>query len=174
MTGKEMQSTDKKLSVTLPNNWTWIDPSGSTLKEIAANLPDKSAGDMIIKQASSFKLMAMDFTKAKTGFADNVNIVDSGAANIKSDSDLEQIFSAMESQFGTKAKLDHKLIKFPIGATLCYWGTVDQGGGQSNDLIGYAFGAGGNAYVVTFSMLKGNLEKERQMTESVMQTLKVN
>jgi len=169
-----MESTDKKLSVTLPNSWTWIDPSGSTLKEIANALPDKSAGDMIVKQASSFKLMAMDFTKAKTGFADNVNIVDSGAADITSDAQLEEVFTAMQAQFGSKGKLDHKLVKFPIGPTLCYWGTVDQGGGQSNDLIGYAFSAGGNAYVVTFSTLKGNLEKMRETTESVMQTLKVN
>lgn len=170
-TGALVKSKNGILSLNIPTGWTFVDPNGSNKKELADKTGNAKLADVLIKSAAQAELAAIDLKMMGSGFADNVNVIDSGSGRIRSDKDLAEVFKQLEQQFPGQ-KLQHKNIRFPAGVALCYWGTVKQMGSE-NDLVGYAFEGKGRAYVITFSTKKGGASKILGLSESVMQTVKV-
>jgi hypothetical protein len=169
----EVKTKDGRLSLVPPKGWTVIDPTMKDIKSISDKITDPKMAQMLLDAAGQVQLMVMDFTKMGTGFADNLNVVDSGPATVRNDADLESLFGQLQKQFGD-SKMQHKIVKYPVGSTLSYWGTIKQPGGGTNDLLGYAFEGNGTGYVITFSSASGKIETIRSACEAVMQTVRIN
>lgn len=171
LTGNVMTTKNGKLSFVAPEGWTKIDGNDKVFNDATAKL-DPAAKQQLITGAMAMELMAMDFKSPNTGFASNMNIVDSGPGQPASDAELEAGFKQIESQFAG-AKMEHKIVKLPIGSALNYWGSIAMGG-QAYDILGYALSGGGRVYVFTFSSGKGKIESIRSMADATMQTVRVN
>lgn len=167
--GKAVQTQSKTLALTVPAGWEAVDPLNPAFMRALTQNGNQNLEARFLESANSSDLMVMNTKSPDPKFLESINIVSAGSADIKTVDDLETIFRAMEKQFAP-TKLEHSLVGFPIGPTVCVWGAIDQNGAQS-DLIAYAFSAKGKGYVVSFATKRGNRDRFRGLTESVMQTI---
>lgn len=172
VTGTAFSTKDGKLEITAPSGWMKVDVNDQAFKDALTKTAGPNAVKTFEQLGSQVDLMVIDLGK-KSAFADNANVIPQPLPKaIASDKDLEDIFTQMKGTMNMP-NIDHKLVKFPAGPTLCYWGTINQGASK-NDLIGFVLpGSGTNAYILTFSTAEGKAEGFRQTAEGIMQTVKL-
>jgi hypothetical protein len=157
-----------KLSLTAPKGWYKV--GSPECKEALKKMGAESGETRLEQLANQVDLMVMDFSNPNPTFQSNLNVIDSGASRSAGDKDLEDAFTSIQNEM-PKTKLQHKLMKFPVGPSLCYWGLNSQDNADSG-LVGYVVVTGGRGYVISFSCEKGEIDKFKPLTESVMQTVK--
>lgn len=169
-TGNSFVAKSGKLQLTAPAGWYRIASDNPAFKTALQKIGAGGAASNLEAMSKQADLMVMDLAKHHPTFQRNLNVIVGGSLPNPSESILEQAFQSIQGSMKS-TMLQHKLIKFSAGPTLCYWGNY-KSGGSNNDLIGYVVSLKGKAFIVSFSCAKGEMEKFRPLTESIMQTVK--
>jgi hypothetical protein len=168
--GNTLVSKSKNVQLVVPAGWYRIAADNPAYKTALKKIGAGGAAANLESLSAQADLMAMDLAKRHPSFQRNLNVIPAGGIATVNEKTLEQAFKSIQNSMA-QTKLDHKLLRFSGSLTLCYWGNY-KSPGSDNDLIGYVVSLKGKAFVISFSCAKGEMEKFRPLTESIMQTVK--
>lgn len=170
MKGSKVESRGKNVEIVVPDGWVKVVPEHPDYINALVKRGKPEVAQAIANAAANLDLVAMDLSAKGKEIPNYLTLASAGRSEISKDSDLDAIYSAMQTSMAP-AKLQRKSMRFPVGLSLCVWGTVPQGQGFDSDIIAYAFSGGGEGFVLTFVAPKGKGDSVRELSESVMQTV---
>ncbi len=175
---------DNSLSLKLPKGWDQADMnSGNTAKfqktmDSLSKENPKLATMMKANQSNeSIKFIAYDYSdKDLSDGMDNISVTVNPNSDI-TESMYPEVTKQIMSRIPFKGKGESKIVELPVGKAIACWGAMEvqmDGSTLPMDLYGVFFVKNGKMFMVTVTVGKDGLKKNRGKIEQIMQTLTVS
>lgn len=172
-------TTDGRISFTASNAWVAVGSADPKIKKLLQKVLEKNPGfkQFMNQPGNKFTLAAFDTSDSTADrFMDNMNVVVQSAQGA-SQSDLPQIGAQMKQALNGQGEIAYEVVNLPTGKALRYWGSMRFIGPQNqtvaSQFLAYALIHKGNIYFITFSTLKGQMDKKKAGFEKVMKSIRL-
>ena len=169
----KVTSTDGKLKIALPEEWTVVDPNNKKFTDYMEKL-SKSNPNMPKIDGKGFYFMAMS-TKPQGNFADNVNVVKQpGVQPIPfTQASADALKVELNKVLPLEGDLDIKVVQLPHGSAFRYETGLKMkspGGGETRThAVGFMIFQGTDLYTFTFSTRPDNKDTFGGVADQAMQ-----